>query len=55
MVITPGSRYYLVGPPANAARMGYAALTPAELAHAVDQLGIVLRQHTGEAVARVTT
>jgi GntR family transcriptional regulator/MocR family aminotransferase len=49
VVITPGSRYYLEGPAANAVRMGYAALTPAELAHAVAQLGAVLRQHTSGA------
>ncbi|UOQ69654.1 MocR-like pyridoxine biosynthesis transcription factor PdxR [Hymenobacter volaticus] len=45
VVITPGSRYYLQGPAANAVRMGYAALTPAELAHGVAQLGAVLRQY----------
>ncbi|WP_022824177.1 PLP-dependent aminotransferase family protein [Hymenobacter norwichensis] len=44
VVITPGSRYYLSGPAANAVRMGYAALTPTELAHGVEQLGAVLRQ-----------
>ncbi|OUJ70852.1 MocR-like pyridoxine biosynthesis transcription factor PdxR [Hymenobacter crusticola] len=44
VIITPGSRYYLAGPGTNAMRMGYAALTPAELAHGVEQLGAVLRQ-----------
>lgn len=45
VLISPASRYYLAGPAANAVRMGYAALTPAELAYGVEQLGAVLRQH----------
>ncbi|WP_035558404.1 PLP-dependent aminotransferase family protein [Hymenobacter sp. IS2118] len=44
VVITPGSRYYVGEPAANAVRLGYAALTPEELAHGVAQLGAVLRQ-----------
>lgn len=45
VIITPGSRYYLAEPADNAVRMGYAALTPAELAYGVEQLGLVLRQN----------
>ncbi len=45
VVITPGSRYYLAGPAANAVRMGFAALTPQELAHGVEQLGAVLHRY----------
>ena len=55
VLITPGSRYYLTGPAANAVRMGYAALTPAELAHGVEQLGAVLRQHASGAAGKTTT